>query len=41
MGKPDAKNCSRCKGKLKKQMLGMNILYFCPGCGYHVSGHFL
>ncbi|AFV25255.1 hypothetical protein Mpsy_3056 [Methanolobus psychrophilus R15] len=29
--------CSRCKVTLKKQRRGADILYFCSGCGNHVS----
>lgn len=27
------RSCSRCKNTLKKQNLGMNIVYYCPRCG--------
>lgn len=29
--------CHRCKTVLKKQSRGADILYFCSGCGNHVS----
>jgi DNA-directed RNA polymerase subunit M/transcription elongation factor TFIIS len=29
--------CPRCKIALKKQRRGADILYFCSGCGNHVS----
>lgn len=27
------KMCINCKAKLKKQTLGLNVLYYCPHCG--------
>ncbi|MFA0822909.1 MAG: hypothetical protein ACC612_08450 [Methanomethylovorans sp.] len=27
------KSCTNCKGALKKQRIGLNILYYCPKCG--------
>ncbi|WP_406656394.1 hypothetical protein V7O62_11105 [Methanolobus sp. ZRKC2] len=36
-----SKMCSRCKEILKRQMLGMNVFYYCRGCGYLVSDDFV
>jgi predicted RNA-binding Zn-ribbon protein involved in translation (DUF1610 family) len=27
------KMCTNCKGRLKKQTIGSNVLYYCPKCG--------
>ncbi|MBP1908928.1 zinc finger domain-containing protein [Methanolobus bombayensis] len=27
------RSCIRCRNILKKQKLGMNVVYYCPRCG--------
>ncbi|SDF87374.1 Transcription factor zinc-finger [Methanolobus vulcani] len=35
------RSCARCRNVLKKQKLGLNVVYYCPRCGSITSADFI
>ncbi|WP_406659982.1 hypothetical protein V7O66_09030 [Methanolobus sp. ZRKC3] len=40
MSEANVKSCSRCEAELKRQVMGINLLFYCPVCGCMTSDAF-